>query len=85
MGIVAAGDGAQAFATFAEKLGAKVKVLPGEARRCRVLEALAQCLHDRLGALTPKPWLPQKCKTCATFYDIIPDIDEARLQQFLEA
>lgn len=83
--LVVAGDGAQAFAPIAEKLGAKVKLLPGEAGDAVRLKLLRSVFTKGLEALAVETLVAAEMQNLRDeFYDIITDIDEARLQQFLE-
>ncbi|NTF08918.1 NAD(P)-dependent oxidoreductase [Agrobacterium rubi] len=83
--LVVAGSGAQAFAPIAERLGAKLKILPGEAGDAVRLKLLRSVFTKGLEALAVETLVAAEMQNLrGEFYDIITDIDDTPLQQFLE-
>lgn len=83
--LVVAGDGASRFVPIAERLGARVKLLPGEAGDAVRLKLLRSVFTKGLEALAVETLVAAEMQNLRSeFYDIITDIDETNLQQFLD-
>lgn len=83
--LVLAGQGAQEFAAIIKPLGAKLKLLPGEAGDAVRLKLLRSVFTKGLEALAVETLVAAEMQNLRDeFYDIITDIDETPLRQFLE-
>lgn len=83
--LVVAGSGAQVFAPIAERLGAKLKILPGEAGDAVRLKLLRSVFTKGLEALAVETLVAAEMQNLRSeFYDIITDIDDTPMHQFLE-
>ncbi|WP_374300616.1 NAD(P)-binding domain-containing protein [Paracoccus sp. (in: a-proteobacteria)] len=83
--LVAAGDGVQTFVPIARKLGARIKVLPGEAGDAVRLKLLRSVFTKGLEALAVETLVAAELQNLREeFYDIVADLDETPLRQILE-
>ena len=83
--LVAAGDGIEALAPIAAKIGAPLKMLPGEAGDAVRLKLLRSVFTKGLEALAVETLLAAEQQGLRQeFFDIVGDIDETPLRQLLE-